>query len=177
MHIPVGNIFESEFSATSPKVAFLIPITLKIAANSAHHGKASNIEFSILVQKRSFDVLLDYVTSFESIHIGVAYKILDLIKIFRDLDATPPVSVLTWFDDPQLLSEGGYLVQYSFLGIILGFMIKLFKFMKLWIIKAFLDVELQRQNFVVLLIQGLVVYFHVIVNSLLIGQMVVVLHL
>ena len=177
MDIPVGNILEGEFSAACSEIALLVPITLKIAANGAHHGKASNIKLTILVQQGSLDILLDYVTSFETIHIGVADEAFNLIEIFRYLDSATSIGVLTWLDDPQLLTKGRNLIQNSLLRGVLGFMVKLFKFMKLWIIQTFLDMELQRQNFVVFSGQSLIVYFHVVVDSLLVRKMIVVLHL
>lgn len=123
MDIPVRYILEGEFSAACSKITLLVPITLKIAANGAHHGKASNIKLSILVQQGSLDILLDYVTSFETIHIGVADEALNLIEIFRYLDSAASIGVLTRLDDPELLTESWNLIQNSLLGRVLSFMV------------------------------------------------------
>jgi hypothetical protein len=144
MDIPVGNILEGEFSAACSKIAFLVPIPLEITVNGAHHSEASNIKLTILVQQGSLNILLDYVTSFESIHIGIADEAFNLIEIFRYLDSAAPIGVLTRLDDPKLLTKGRNLIKNCLLGRILSFMVKLFKFMKLWIIQTFLDMELQR---------------------------------
>ena len=73
---------------------------MQIAANCAHHGEASNVEFPILVEQWFFDILLDYVTSFEAIHICIANQVFYLVKVLGHLDATASVGVLAGLDDP-----------------------------------------------------------------------------
>lgn len=48
--------------------------------------------------------------------------------------------------------------------------------MELRIVEAFFDMVSQRQVLVVLFSNGLIVYFHIIIDSLLVAQMIVILH-
>ena len=142
MNVPIWDVLEGELSAACPEVALSVPVTLKVAANGAHHGEAPDVKLPILVEQWFFNILLDYVTSFEAIHICIANQVFDLIKVFRHLDTTASVSVLTGLDDPQLLAKSRNFIKYRLLRVILGVLVQLFKFMELWIVHALFDVEL-----------------------------------
>ena len=142
MNVPVGDVLKGELSAACSEVTLSVPVTLEVAANGAHHGEAPDVELPILVEQWFFDILLDYVTSFESIHICIANQVFDLIKVLGHLDATASVGVLTGLDDPQLLAKSWDLIKYRLLRVVLGVLVQLFKFMELWIVHALFDVEL-----------------------------------
>ena len=133
MYIPVGYVFSRELSATSSEVSFLVPVTLHIAIDSAHHCEASYVKLSILVQQRLFDVLLNDVTPFVPIHIRVQNQVFNTVKVFADINATPSVGVLARLDDPNVFTKLRVLVKYGFF-VIIGVIVELFEFKELRVV-------------------------------------------
>ena len=105
MDIPVRDILQGILTATCPQVTISIPVALKVTIYGAHQSKTSNIKFTLLIKKGLFDVFLNNVTSLNTIDCGVLNKSLNMVQIFADLNSTPPVSVLSRLNDPQLLSK------------------------------------------------------------------------
>jgi hypothetical protein len=79
MDEPVRDILEGILTATCPQVTISVPVALKVTVYSGHQGKAPNVKFSLFIKKGLFDVLLNYVTSLNSIDCGVLNKSLDMV--------------------------------------------------------------------------------------------------
>ena len=107
MNKPVGDILESELTATGPQVAIGVPVALKVAVDCGHQSEAPDVKLSVLVKKRLFDVLLNDVTSLYTIDSSVLYKSLNMIQVFAHLNSTSSVGILSRFNDPELFSKLG----------------------------------------------------------------------
>ena len=149
---------------------------MQVTSNSAHQGEAPDIELASLVEQWLFYVLLNDVGPTVSIYVGVLHQRLYVVDVPADLDATASVGVLTWLHDPEGLSELGQLVEHGGLIGVGCIVIELLKLQKLGVVKAFLDVESQRKEVMVLFANCFVVDLHVVKDGFLVAQMVVVLH-
>jgi hypothetical protein len=67
----VSHILEIEILTASSKIALIIPIPLHVTIDSCNKGIASDIEFSVLIEKRLFYVLLNDIRSFLAIDIRI----------------------------------------------------------------------------------------------------------
>ena len=177
MDEPVGDVLQRELLATGPEVALSVPITLEVAVDGAHQSEASNVELPVLVQKRLLNVLLDDVRSLGTIHNSILDEVLDVVQVFTHLDTAATVGVLSWFHDPELFAELAQRVQDGLLVWVKRLMIQLLELEELRIVQTLLDMESKWQMVVVLFADGLVIYFHIIKDGFLVGQMVVILHL
>lgn len=91
MHISVGYVLESEFTAACPQIPILIPITLQVTIDGAHQGEATNIKLSVFVEQWFFDIFLNYIASTIRITISNSDEVLNVLKITTYLDATSSI--------------------------------------------------------------------------------------
>jgi len=111
MHITVRDIFQSELSAAGSQVSVAVPISLEISIYCAHQSEASDVELSIFVEQRFFNIFLYDIGSSVAVHVDVLNQTFDVVQFAADLDSASSVGVFTWFDDPQILAELGQFVQ------------------------------------------------------------------
>jgi len=173
----VGNILEREFSAARPEVAIAIPVALEISIDGAHHRECPDVELSVLVQQRFLDVLLNYVRPPVAIHVHILDQTLDVIELFAHLNTTTSICVLTWFYYPQVLAKLWLIVKNGFFVWILSIMEQLLELQEGWVVETFLDVERKWHIVVILFPYRLTVDLHVVEYSLLVAQVIIVLHL
>ena len=79
MDIPVRDIFKGILTATCPQVTISVPVALKVTVYGAHQSKTPDVKFTLLIKKGLFDVLLNNVTSLNTIDCGVFNKSLDMV--------------------------------------------------------------------------------------------------
>ena len=98
----VAHVVEVVFARTRPHVPILVAVPFQRAVNAGQHSIDSEIEFSLVHQKRVVDVLLNYEGAVLS---GFSLNnLLYLFHVFDNLDALASVSVFTRLDDPQIYS-------------------------------------------------------------------------
>ena len=102
MHVSVRNVFKRKLFAAGSKVALLVPVTLQVAVDRAHHSERSDVELSTLVKEWFLDVLLHDVRPLVAVHVRVLDEALDVVQFLAHLDATPSVRVFSWLDDPNV---------------------------------------------------------------------------
>ena len=175
MDVFVGDVFEGEFPGTRPQIAVLVPVALQVAIDAAHHGEGPDVELAVLIKKGPFDVLLDYVRSLVAIHVGVLYYAFDVVELFTHGDTASSVGILSWLHYPKVLSKLRIILKHSFFASDC-IIVELLKLLELWIVEALLDVEGERHLLVVLTAYSFIVDLHVVEESLLVTQVVVVLH-
>ena len=111
MNQPVLYILEVVLATTSPQVALLIEVALKIAVHCSGQCVATNIKFALLIQQWSLTVLLDDVGAFLAIYMRVADDLPDLTQFSAHSNTTASVCVLAWFYDPELFAHRWVLRQ------------------------------------------------------------------
>lgn len=78
----VGCVLQVEFSTGSPDVALVVEVGLHVSVLCRQQSVSSNVELSVLVQQRLFDVLLNNVRSLFAIDICVFAKVLNVVEVF-----------------------------------------------------------------------------------------------
>lgn len=147
--VAVVDVFDVELSAAGAQVALLVPVTLEVSVNSAHHRKDSDVELPALVQKRLLNVFLNYVTPTVAAQVHVLDQALNLVQVLHNCNAAPAVCVFSGLNDPKVLAELRILVEHS-LTALTGIVEYVLELQKLWVAEAFLDVEGEREEVVVL---------------------------
>ena len=71
MHISVGHVFQSELATACSEVSLCVPVALQISADGAHHSETTDVELTVFVKQRLFDVFLYDIGPFVAIHICV----------------------------------------------------------------------------------------------------------
>ena len=148
---------------------------MEISIYCAHHREASDVELSIFVEKWFFDVLLDNIGSSAAVDVGVLYQTFDVVKVFAHLNAATSICVLAWFYNPEVLTKFGKFVQRCLFIWVLQIMKYCLKFVELGISETFFDVESEWQVLVIFFSNCFVVDLHVVEDSFLVTEMVVVL--
>jgi len=150
---------------------------LQITIDGAHQGKATNIELPALVEQGLFYIFLNYIGTLVPIHIRILNQSLDVVEVFAHLNATAPVGIFSWLDNPKALSKLREPIENGLLRGILGISEQLLELYELRVIESLFNVESNGKLLVVLLTSRLVIYLHVVINSFLVAQVVVILHL
>ena len=75
----VGGIFEIVLAAARPQVAVSVPVRLQVSVGCRAQGEAANVELSVLVKKRLFDVLLNDVAAPMPIYLLSLNETLDVV--------------------------------------------------------------------------------------------------
>ena len=167
----VCHILDVVLPARSPQVPVRVIVTLEVPINCLGHSIASNVKFASLVEQGLLAVLLDDVTTLLSIDMGVADYLFDLGQLSAHRNAAPSVGVLAGFHDPDALSHVWIFGQVGMLHrIVVGF----FEFAELSVSHAVFDVEGDGQVVEDVLMCGIVVHLHVVVDCLLVRQVEVV---
>ena len=100
------------------KVALFVQISLEVSVLSRHQSKCTNVKLTAVDEERVVDVLLKDASPLNPIS-SIFYYILNLLKLFSDLNSLPLIRVFTWFDDPNVL--GCHLGVVVFLLFLLVF--------------------------------------------------------
>ena len=150
---------------------------MQITINGAHQGEATDIELPALVEQGLFYIFLNYIGTLVPIHIRILNQSLDVVEVFAHLNATAPVGIFSWLDNPKALSKLREPIENGLLRGILGISEQLLELYELRVIESLFNVESNGKLLVVLLTSRLVIYLHVVINSFLVAQVVVILHL
>jgi len=124
---PVLNILEVVLTTTSPEVAILIKIALKIPINRSGQCVATDVKLALLIQQGALTVLLDDVAAFLAIYMRVADNLPDLAQFSADSNAAASIRVLARFYDPKLFAHGWVLGQVA---VIFRSVVRLLEFCK-----------------------------------------------
>lgn len=165
MDVSIVDILQTKFSAGSPQVPLAVPVALQIAVNGAHQREGSDVKLSIFVEQWLLYVLLNDVTPFVSVDVSVCDQVFNLVEVFADRDATTTVSVLAWFNNPEVLSKLGVLIEHG-LSPCVGLAVDVLELQELGVAQSFLDVEGQWQLGVVLDTQSFEIGPQVVVECL-----------
>ena len=87
---------------TCAKVNISVHPPLQAAINRSEHRESSNVKFPALDQQRLVQIFLD---NGGAVAIGLSVSInqsLDLTEVIRHFDSAAPVTILAWFDDPDI---------------------------------------------------------------------------
>jgi len=102
---------------------------------------------------------------------SVAYYLFNLTQLSAYCDAAASVGVLSGLHDPDALAHVRVLCQFRVVhGVVVGF----FELAELAVCDTILDVEGKRQVVEDVLVDGIIVHLHVVVDRLLVRQVVVV---
>lgn len=142
------KILNIKFISWCSDVAFLKPISLHNSMNMRHQNKVSNIEFSLLVQKRSINVELNYECLLRAVIVGVFWFNygVQLINFIDNCDTIASICELSRLDDPNIsrlyfaLSCVLYLL-FNLFHVSLPLFVVCDKFFVLRIFHAFLYME------------------------------------
>jgi len=108
---PVLNILEVVLTTTSPEVAILIKIALKIPINRSGQCVATDVKLALLIQQGALTVLLDYVAAFLAIYMRIANYLPNLAQFSADSNAAASIRILTRFYDPKFFAHSWVLGQ------------------------------------------------------------------
>lgn len=167
----VGGIFEIVLAAARPQVAVSVPVRLQVSVGCRAQGEAANVELSVLVKKRLFDVLLDDVAAPMPIDLLSLNETLDVVEVAADLDTTPSIRVLTWLDDPEPAAVLGVLLQHF---VVLRVVECLLELVELSITLTLFDVVGEWERVERVLPHRLVIDLHIVVDGLFVTQVEVV---
>ena len=101
MYDTVCDVFNGVLLTRGAEVAILVEITLNDTIKCSNQGKAPNVEFSTMYQKRSLYVLLHYMSSSSVIF---RYYIHYLSQRAAYNNITSSISILTWFYNPNIVT-------------------------------------------------------------------------
>jgi len=170
---PAGDVFEVEFLAAGPEVAFIVPVALQVPVHTGQQRVAPNIELAPLIQQRLLNVLLDDVGALGAVDHGVVDDVFDGSELLADVDAAAPVGVLAGLHDPHrpphLLQDPPVQPQV----VPLEQLLELREFL---IIDALFDVEGEWEDVEIFEALALVEDLHVVEEGLLVAEVEVVLH-
>ena len=172
MNHAIGGVLDVVLAAAGSQVAVLIPVALQVSVDCGRQSVAADVELAILVEKGSFDVLLDDVATPMAVHLLRLNQTLDVVEVTADLDATATIGVLTWLDDPQIIAISWILLE-NFIGgrVVVG----LHELQELSVAFTLLNVVSERNVIEGILAQALVEDLHVVVDRLLVAEMEIVL--
>ena len=71
MDVTVWDILKGKLSAACSEVTITVPVALQVSIYGAHQSKTSNVELSVLVEKRLLNVLLYDVRSSVAIDVNI----------------------------------------------------------------------------------------------------------
>lgn len=92
----------------SADIALLIPICSSHSIEICHEHVMSDIEFALIVEKRTINILLNNVSlrSFKVIALDLflclSYQIIEFVDLINDDDSVASVAVLPWLDYPYI---------------------------------------------------------------------------
>jgi len=98
----VLNIFYIVLSAACTQIPILVEIALKISVDCLSYRVASNIKFSVFVQKWSLAVLLNNVRPLLPVYVRVANDLPNLTQLAANCDSAASVGVLARLHNPKL---------------------------------------------------------------------------
>jgi len=107
MHQPVGYVLHAVLLARGSQIAVLIPVGLQVIIDGGGHDEAPDIELPILVQQRSFNILLDDVGSLLASVLVVGADALDMGQVSAYVDTTASVGILARLYNPHFLAHLG----------------------------------------------------------------------
>ena len=137
MNHSVGRVLDVVLAAARPQVAVLVPVALQVSVDRSCHSVAANVEFTILVEKGSLNVLLDDVAALVAVHLLCLDQLLDVVEVTADLDTTASVGVLARLDDPKIVAVAGILLKNF---VVRGVVVRLNKLQELSIALTLLNV-------------------------------------
>ena len=102
--------FESVLGGRCSYVALSVPVSLQYAINTCNHHVMPYIEFTLVVEKRFFNIFLNNVGSVGSIRtfLFLLYDALYLLQGFADLYPVPSIWILAWLHNPHVLLLLGF---------------------------------------------------------------------
>jgi hypothetical protein len=162
-------------SAGCAKISICVPVSLQITIYCSRQHERPDIKLTIFVQKGLLDVLLDDITAFFAVVLLIAiYNSFNVAQVFANVDSTPAISIFSWLYNPQCLSKLWVTKQVCALFWVVENILEL---LKVGTVHTVSNVEGQRQEVEWILPCRLVIYFHVIKQSLFIRQMEVSVHM
>jgi len=167
----VGHVLDVVVAARGSQVPIRVEVTLQVPIHSLGHSVASYVEFAALIQQGLLAVLLDDVAALLPIHMSHAHYLFDLTQLSANRDAAASVGVLSGLNDPDALAHVRILRQVR---VVHGVVVGLFKLAELAVCYPIFDVECKRQVVKDVLVDGIIVHLHIVVNRLLVRQVVVV---
>ena len=94
----------------------MVVVSLEVAIHAGCQGKCSDVELPPVNEQRIVDVLLQDAGTLLGLRTFL-YNTLYFIKVFGNLDAYAPVRILSWLQNPDIMSFlGGLLVICGELG-------------------------------------------------------------
>ncbi len=97
----IAYLLEWILTRACTNVALIIKVPLEMSIDWSQHSIASNVKFSLFIQSRLFQILLDNKCPLMIVLWCVKYW-LYLIKSRADINAMTSISVLTWLHNPYI---------------------------------------------------------------------------
>lgn len=96
-------------SRTGPQIAIIVDIAFQVTVHRCDHAETPDIELAILVQSRTFNILLQYVSPILLVLILVN-DVLYFTHFGMHRYPLPPIGVLSWLQYPNVFA-----LQHTFL--------------------------------------------------------------
>lgn len=105
MHKDVCYVMQVKLSPAGANVAFLIPVCSKYTVDTGEKHVCADVELSLVVQKRTLNVLLNDVCFLNSVRVLLfcVQDSLYALKVITYLYPIPSVGNFSWLDDPHIL--------------------------------------------------------------------------
>lgn len=159
--LKVANI---ERISRGANITLLVPVGSCHSIEICHENVMSDIEFALVVEKRTINIFLNDVglwgftiiaPCFLCLFLCLFYQIIEFIDLINDYDSIASIAILSWLDNPY--------ISFFFLSLLGDGLCSLLKIVDklsiFWIFESFFDVKCQRNVREDVLIDFSVIFF------------------